>query len=319
VAYTADDLLTEVRRGGSLPSASVTGTADADLLAHADAELRDTLVPLMLGVQEEFYQRVFDTTIVTGTAAYRINKRAALSRINTVQWINGDGSGHNLPRLDPKRVLDLGVLTSTQGQPTHHYLEGSRVVLWPTPNLAGTLRIRAFVRPSRLCLSADSQSTCLVITAINQGGPPADPAYLRITTAAHGISTSGVRDLVLSTPSFEHACVDATMVVNSATAMDVLIANCSTTPAIGDYLCVSDLTPMIQLPVELHPALVELTIARTLRALGKRSEAKDHADEAERLVKLGIEGLTPREDSAERKIVGGPHYRRRGAPYFGAP
>jgi hypothetical protein len=76
---------------------------------------------------------------------------------------------------------------------------------------------------------------------------------------------------------------------------------------------------MIQLPVELHPALVELTVARVLRALGKRSEAQDHADEAQRLVKIGIEGLTPREDSAERKIVGGPHYRRRINPYSGGP
>ena len=63
-AYTADALLEEVRRGGSLPSAAATGTADADLLAHADAELRDTLVPLMLGVREELYQRVFDVAVV---------------------------------------------------------------------------------------------------------------------------------------------------------------------------------------------------------------------------------------------------------------
>ena len=106
-AYTADELLEQVRRGGSLPSASSTGTADADLLAHADAELRDTLVPLMLGVQEEMYQRAFLTSVVSGTQGYRINKRAAISRINTVEWLNADNSGYPMDRIDPKRALTV--------------------------------------------------------------------------------------------------------------------------------------------------------------------------------------------------------------------
>ncbi len=86
----------------------------------------------------------------------------------------------------------------------------------------------------------------------------------------------------------------------------------STAPAIGDYVCAPDTSPFIQLPVELHPALTELTVARVLRALGKQSEAADHANEAQRLVSVGIQALTPRVDSADRKIVGGPHFRRRG-------
>jgi len=305
VAYTADILLADVRRGGSLPSASSTGTADADLLAHADAEIRDTLVPLMLGVREEFYQRVFDTTTVAGTAAYRVNKRAALSRINTVQWVNSDGSGYNLPRFEPKRVAELGLLSASSGQPVGYYLEGSRVVLYPAPAGTGTLRIRAFVRPSALALVADSQTTGLVITTVSVGA-----SLTTLTTAAHGISTTAVRDVVAGTPSFEHLAVDATATQTAATTVTIPNTSFSSTPAVGDYLCVSDSTPMVQLPVELQPALVELTVARVLRALGKGAEAADHAQEAQRLVGIGIQAITPRVDTADRKIVGGPHFRR---------
>jgi len=307
VAYTGEDVCTEVRRGGSLPSSSVTGTADADILAHADAELRDTLVPLMLGVREELYQRVFDVPVVAGTAAYRINKRAALSRINTVQWINGDGSGFNLSRFEPKQIAELCLLSTATGQPYAYYLEGSRVVLYPSPGGTGTLRIRAFVRPGRLILTTEASST-LAISAVSVGA-----TLTTITTAAHGITTTAVRDVIAGTPSFEHLAVDATATQTAATTVTLPNVSFSTPPAVGDYIGLSDVTPMIQLPVELHPALVELTIARLLRALGKSSEAADHSAEAQRMVAVGIQALTPRVDTADRKILGGPHYRNRGA------
>ncbi len=305
--YRADDLLTEVRRGGSLPDASVTGTADADLLAHADAELRDTLVPLMLGCREELYERVFDTTVVAGTAAYRINKRAALSRLNTVQWVNGDGSGYNLNRFEPKHVAEVCLLTTAVGQPVGYYLEGSRVVLYPTPGGSGTLRIRAFVRPGRLALAAATGS--ISITSVSG-------SYV-LALGTHSYTTSTPVDVISGTPSFEHLAIDAlpTSVVSN-TSITLPATAFSTPPAAADYVCAPDTSPFIQLPVELHPALVELTVARVLRAQGEQSEAASHADEAQRLVAIGIQALTPRVDTADRKILGGPHHRRRS--YFGA-
>ncbi len=305
MAYTADDLLTEVRRTGSLPATSTTGSADADLLAHADAELRDTLVPLMLGVREELYERAFDTTVTAGVAGYRINKRASLSRINTVQWVNADGSGINLARLEPKRALELALGTAT-GTPWAYYLEGGRVMLHPTPGGTGTLRIRAFVRPSRLVLASDATNV-LVISAVSVGA-----SSTTLTTATHSISVSGIRDVVASTPSFEHLVVDGTATTVLTTTVTIPNTSFTTTPIAGDYMCVSDTTPYVQLPVELHPALIELTVARALRARGKRTEAMTHAEEAQRLVAIGIQALTPRVDASERKIVGGFMWRRRG-------
>ncbi len=305
-AYSADDLLDQVRRGGSLPDASVTGTAGADLFAHADAELRDTLVPLMLGVREEFYERVFDITATAGVAAYRINKRAALSRLNTVQWVGDDSSLYNLVRFDPKQVADLRLLAGATGQPNGYYLEGSRVVLWPSPAGSGTIRVRAFVRPGRLALlAATGSKAATTVTGT------AATSYVLTVASGHGWTTSTPIDVVSGTPSFEYLALDVTPTATDATTITLPGSAFSTAPAVGDYVCAPDTSPFIQLPVELHPALTELTVARVLRALGKASEAADHANEAQRLVSIGIQGLTPRVDSADRKIVGGPHWRSR--------
>ncbi len=307
-AYTADELLEGVRRTGSLPSASSTGTADADLLAHADGEMRDTLVPMMLGVREEMYERVFDTTTVADVAGYRINKRAALSRLNTVQWVGSSSVPYNLERLEPKRVAELGVVGS--GQPVAYYLEGGRMVLTPTPSAGGTLRVRAFVRPSKLTLSTDTTNV-LPITAVSVGA-----SSTTLTTAAHGISVSGIRDVVASTPSFEHLAVDATATTVLSTTVTIPNTSFTTAPIVGDYLCVSDYSPYVQLPVELHPSLVQLTLGRTLRSLGKLSEAAAAMEEAQRLVLIGISALTPRVETADRKILGGPHWRNKGWGYL---
>ncbi len=310
-SYTADALLEEVRRLGSFSATAATGLADADILAHADSELRDTLVPLMLGVSEELYQRVFSHTVTRGTAAYRINKRAAISRINTVQWVNSDGSTINLSRLEPKQVAEISTVTA-QGRPWAYYLEGSRVVLFPTPtDSTATLRIRAMARPSRLTLTTDS-TNLKTISAVSLGTStlPNDTWFL--TIVAHGIISNTVRDVVCATPSFEHLVLDGALTVEDADGVSIPSASFSSAPAAGDYLCISDYTPVIQLPVELHPALFELTASRVLRALGKSQESADHANEAQRLVATGIQALTPRVDTADRKVVGGPHWRRRG-------
>ncbi len=309
MAYLADDLCTDVRRGGSIPAAASTGTADTDILAHGDAEIRDTLVPLLLGVREEFYQRVFDVTVEAGVAAYRINKRAALSHINTVQWINTDSTGFNLPRYEPKQVADLCLLTTAVGQPIGYYLEGSRVVLYPTPGGSGTLRIRAQVRPSRMksALATEAQAT----TAITSSTVGSTPCW-RMTFSALFLSAVPPFDVVSSTPSFEHLVLDTNCLASAATYLDIAKSAFSSPPVVGDWVTLSDLSPQIQLPVELQPALTELVVARMLRALGKLSEAQAHAEEAQRLVAIGIQALTPRVDSADRKILGGPHFRKRG-------
>ena len=308
MASQSDDLLTEVRRLGSLPSPATTGNLDADLLAHADAEIRDTLVPLVLGVHEELYQRIFDVPVTSGLAAYRLNKRASLSRINTVQWLNTDGSLLNLPRSEPKQVAELALLSTAVGQPLGYYLEGSRVVLYPTPNLAGTLRLRAMVRPGQLALAAatGSKAASLVTTGAT--------SYTLTVASGHGYTTSTPLDVVAGTPSFEYLALDTLPIAVTATTIELPLTAFSTPPAIGDFVCAPDTSPYVQLPVELHPALIELTTTRVLLALGKSSEASQHAGEAQRLVSIGIQGLTPRVDTADRKIVGGPMWRKgRGA------
>lgn len=253
---------------------------------------------------EEYYERVFDTTTVAATASYRINKRCALSRINSVQIVQS-GAAYTLQRLEPKRAIELSPTTVT-GTPWAYYLEGGRIVLFPTPPADLTLRVRAMVRPSRLILTTDT-TNCLQITAVTTNA-----TTYSLTTAAHSIGSTAIRDVVAGTPSFEHLAVDATVTQTSTLVTTSPITGYTTAPIVGDYVCLSDYTPMVQLPVELQPALVELTIVRLLRARGVSGEAADHLSAAERMIQTGIAALTPRVDTANRKIVGGPHFRRRG-------
>lgn len=222
-----------------------------------------------------------------------------------MQWVGNGGIVTNLSRLEPKRAAELQPPTSS-GNPWAFYMEGSRLVLFPTPAAGGTLRIRAMVRPGQLALAAATGSRS--ITAVSGS---ASTTWVLTIASGHGYTTSTPLDVVAGTPSFEYLALDSTPSATASGSVTIAGTATSSDPAIGDYVVNPDTTPFIQLPVELHPALIELTTARLLRALGKLSEADNHANEAKRLVMLGIQAIAPRTDAVDRKIVGGPHWRKR--------
>ena len=110
----------------------------------------------------------------------------------------------------------------------------------------------------------------------------------------------------------EYLALDTTPSAVTATSVELAGSAFSTPPVIGDWVCAPDTSPFIQLPVELQPALVELTVARCLRAQGNLAEADAHAAAAQMETNIGIGALTPRVETADRKIVGGAAWRRRG-------
>jgi hypothetical protein len=306
VHYSTDELLEEIRRAASLPDAEVTGTTDAELLADADAELRDTLVPLMLGANENLYERPFDVAVTSGVASYRLNKRIAMSRINSVVWLNSDNTGYPLERITYKRSMEAGTTSTASGTPRAFFLDGGRLVLWPSPDGSGTVRIRAFVRPSAMVPVGNSTRA---VTAV--GGSLSSTVELRVSTG-HPFSTSTVLDVVAGSPSFEHQALDVTPTATDSTLITFTGSAFLVLPVVGDYICTADTTPFPQLPVELQPALVALTAARKLRALGQLQEARAQGEEAARLVSIGVQALTPRVDTAEVKVLGSMHWRARG-------
>jgi hypothetical protein len=156
--YTTADLLSDIRVGAMLPDASASTFSDAELLRLADRELQIGLLPLILGMREEYLVHHVDLafTVSGSEATVRIPKRAIGMKLRDVALVIGPGNYLPLPQLSLEALRDAD---------SGFYVRGDRVVLlnrsgmWSTT----TVRLSFLRRPSRLVPTTE----CAVINAVS--------------------------------------------------------------------------------------------------------------------------------------------------------
>ncbi len=290
--YTADDLVTQVRRGGMIPDASTEITAEV-ILAFLDEESRSVIAPWRRRLAGTDYRiDTSDVPIVAGTASYRIPSRAEGGALRDVLYVDASGDAISLDRI-PLHETDeyLAQRSPYWAGPYGFCVEGDFVRLLPTPTTTGTLRLKYPRRPSRLVSHTDAMLITGIVGLVYSG---AEPDLFSATTPL---------DIVQASPNFDLFARDV-LPASVVSGASVTFATSPTTEAAaGDYLALAGETPVVQLPVELHPVLVALGVARALEADGDREGANAAYERG--LVRLqGMEALfTPRVEAKPRKAV----------------
>lgn len=261
-AYDSAALLANIRRRAMAPTAASLGTTDTDLLALADDELRYGLLPMLLAVREEFYNWKTDTTIVGGQQNYRIPSRAIGPKLRELTTVDGAGK---VTDLSETRIERLDGPAPTPGQPIAFYLDGNTVALYPPPAASNTgllLRQTFHIRPNRLVATAAAG----VVQSVNTG----TGAVTLTGTPPTGFVTGATFDFVRGSPGFEHLAIDlaGTVAGNVVTVGAANLPTGALALAAGDYVCLSETTPVPQLPVELHAVLAQRVANNLLRSLG---------------------------------------------------
>lgn len=297
MAYTTTDLISAVKSLASIPT-SQSLFSTSDFLRFANRALSMKLVPLLQSVREEYYVTEKDYAVTAAQASYRIPSRAVGAKLRDVKIIDGDYE-YSLPRLDPE-----GVTSSTQGQ-RGFYLKANHVVLVPTPTTTdGTyLRLSYTRRPGTLVATTD----CAQITSIDTGNN-----QVVVSSVPSTFTTSVEVDLIEGKPGFDWLATDKAITGVSGTTIS--FASLPTGLAEGDWLALAGKSPVMQIPLELHPILEQAVAVTCLSAQGKRSDAKAMDDELSVLMKDALNVLTPRIDGEPKKIVGRAtllnHFRR---------
>jgi hypothetical protein len=212
---------------------------------------------LVLAAREEFFVTSMDYTITANQAAYVLPTRALNGVLREVKLIRGT-KVIDLERIDVEDVTD-----TTSGTPNSFYVEGSNLVLYPTPSsTADTLRIYYFIRPSKLVTNAE----CAVITAI-------DTATNTLTVSPPtGWTTADTFDLVKGSAHFDILGMDLAAGTVGASSI-VFSATLPTTLAVGDYVSLAGETCFPMLPPEGHVALVQAAVTAALESMGDPSAA----------------------------------------------
>lgn len=294
--YLSEDFITSVKRRCNVPTSQITFQT-TDFLALGDEEIRSKMVPLILKHMEEFYVTIYDQLIQIQQSVYAIPYRAVGMALRDVQIVSSTDQDTRvgLERLNPEDLYagisgNARFLVKKNG----FYLQGNSLILYPTPFQAiDILRMTYYMRPNMLVPTAN----CGLITAINS-------AANQVTVAAvpSNITTQTTVDFVRAIPGFECTAIDQT-ITNVAAPILTFSGALPSNLSVGDYVCQSGQTCVVQVPVELQPLLFQYVVVRILSAQGDQTNLKAAVAELEALEKAAGVLLAPRVSGKVKRVV----------------
>lgn len=289
MAYTTSDLLTSIHNRGNIPSTTNDTNVNSsnNLLNIATEQLHTKLYPIIQSTREEFYVTRKDFTITASQNEYVIPSRASGLVLRDVQLVTGTD-------VQSLGIIDSEYVTTTaSGNVSGYYLEHNKIILYPTPaSTTGTLRVRYYLRPSRLTITSNCGQISSIDTVTNQVVVSAIPS-----TWAAGTSL----DFVQASAPYANLSIDQAATVVSGTT--ITFASLPSTLAVGDWIAPAEYSPIPQLPYEFHAILAQLTVCKVLEAMGDREGAtlafKDVQTDLENMLKL----VTPRNQGERKKVI----------------
>ena len=250
-----------------MPTSQNTFT-EARLLVIANDELRTTMLPFLQKVREAYYSYNDDRTI-DGSSSYAISTRAIGGKLENASLVGGTDK-QDLARYYEDELVDTA---QPRDGANGFYLKRNDIYLLPvSPSGYTTLRMCILLRPLQIV----AQDSAAVVTAINTG-----TKTVTFTTVPSTWATTNTFDIVQANPHFDPLGIDlaATTVTTGASGTIVFTATLPTRLAVGDWVGLAGQTPVIMLPLELHPMLAQACACQILRSqrdleLLKEAEAK---------------------------------------------
>lgn len=280
------ELLTDIRDRGGIPSEDLR-FSDTKLLAAASLELRDTIAPLLVETQTERGVYLSDMAVTAGVAEYRLPSRALGARFKSLGWKQTGNTQYTRLRHLSADAYYLQSDTH-QEQPYGFFLRDNVVVLVPTPNTAGTLRVPYYARPNTLVAA----SAAGVVTVVG--------ASTLTVSSVPGAFTSGAEyDVVRSSPGFETLVerTVATIAGSVLTFASALPTAAPTTVRVGDYVCLAGQSPVAQCPVEVRGLLAVRSARRALKSVDEAQLASLLDADVNELTAIAGSLLAPRADA----------------------
>ncbi len=291
MAWTTDDLVSEVRLKAWLPDAD--DLSAADLLRFGDDALRSLISALVKTGREEHW---IETYTVTAAQRTRIPRRAHGRALRSVHSVSPEGDEFPfqiVPLVDAWMFGESNV--TSMG-----YVEGDELVMLGTPPSGWSVRLRYLRRPSRLvpvseCRFASSVGT---LDATISGDIPAAWVASAILDLVRGSEPHGPRadDLTIDSVS----APDITFTSSLPDDVETVPTGTAEAGVEPDYFCARDTTCLPPVPSALAPALVWLTVAgvhdaqkNLAQAQAARASAAEHMGAARAILEPRIASQTP--------------------------
>lgn len=261
MAYTSDDIVTAIQRVSYLPAAQRNFPA-ATLLNIADDEILGGLAPLLVSLQQGYFEEDADQTLTVNQRRYDYDQYAMFGKFRHIELVDSAGVPYRMVQITEEQVIDYGV---NVGRPTAFLPEQAQLAMYPLPDNTYTLRQKIYRRPGRLVPTASAAQVQSVDT--NTGIVTYTGAKPTTTFTA-----SSSHDFYRGNYPFRRVGTNiAATGSGSGTTQTFSLANAALLQA-GDWVCVVNETVFPAIPIELHPSLVDLVVKSLTRTQGDQQQ-----------------------------------------------
>lgn len=305
VDYTTTELINAIKRRGMLPTNQSTFT-NALFLEMANDELQTRLVPLLVSLGDE-YLVTFEDTTMTSAVRYQIPDDAYNSKLRDMTRLESDGTELEIAKVEPEFAREGYYEANSSLDDFFYYVEGDDIVLYPNSDSGNTLRMYYYRRPNKLVRVIESGK----ITAINTG-----TGQLTLDNVPAAWSTSNTFDVINYQPPFETKLSNQT--ASAVSSPTVTLSDVSDL-VVGDYVALTDESPIPQIPVETHVLLAQATVIACLESLGDINGSRTAEQKYERLKDNFLNTVSSRVKGDPKRIVSRDkllNYIRGRYPYY---
>lgn len=281
-SYNTTDLVTNVQLVGHIPLSNSTFTS-TEIINLANRELQTAVISQITSIKEGYYLTYRDLD-VGSTGLYSIPSQAIGGALEAIQIVVGGISIVPVNRLDhAEQFSTLAPSTTTYG----YFIQGNTVNIMPIPTI-GVVRLWFLRRPN-----------ALVATSV-AGSISAIAGNVITVTALPSVFTVGSSiNLCQDQPTFD---VLAETTITGISGTNVTLASVSSQLALGDWLCLSDQTPVPQIPVEFRPLLEQRVVVKIYELQGYLEKMKAAGEMLKGMEESLFKLISPRV-STQTKII----------------
>jgi hypothetical protein len=254
--FTAEELLSLIRKNGGFTDLGTDGTADDDLLQYCNEELLG-LYAEVTQLNENYFVVTDRIPMISGTSKYRIPHRAMFQKIRNIHGVTSEGNTYSIREISRENAA--GLSSSTTSCPEAFYVENNHIRVWPDVSTTeGYLDVAYMFRPGDLVYSTECRqvSTVSLITGV-----------VTVATAPSGFTSSVRYDFH---DQYSGASPKAWGLACSIVGTDMTFTpadiNGSATGRfpieVGDWVCVAESAALPGIPRELHPIIAQAVIVR---------------------------------------------------------
>ena len=293
--FTSTQLILDVKREGSVPTNQSLYT-DTDFCASFTDCQKTRIVPSVLRTREEYFVAVRDfpfsdfAELNGDRLQITLPDRVIGGRIRMLQLIDQNGNVQSdIPKLNPEKTNQL-----LGSQFFGYIFQGNKIIIPSSlQSDLSQVRLQYFRRPNDIVevlragrvMSIDTLTGDLTLDNI--------PSEWEVGTKVDIIAGLEPFDSVADS---EPLLLVGGFVVRVSVATAVLVSE-------GDYVCFEYETVIPQLPVELHPILIQYALSRVLKSLDDTQGAANVMAELPELERNLYEMLESRDDGSEKKMI----------------